>query len=504
MITATHKGKMYDVEYSLVNVLEFEKDLRFGGETYHSEKLNSLLVLNKKADNVKVGTCFQLVRNLFDPKNSPPKEVRLLELENMGNFEIYDIPKVSSTEFESTKNIARYGDVVISKLRPYLKQIGFIYLPEVYTSTELLILRQKHDRNRNLNYYLYVFLMSKWVQKILFWSQEGTNHPRFPQNVILDCPMPLPSQKFIDVIEDLIKESFKKKEESEKFFKQAESLLSEELELENWKPRAKKIIIGGKKFETEDNIAIINLSEAIKTSRFDAEYWEPKYIEFEEVIRSYKKSYDYLPNLIEISKEKINIDLNDIYNYIELADINPNLGVVNQTSQIIGKELPSRARMKVERDYIIMSSVEGSIDKIALIDFDKENLVASTGFFVFKEKVLNKETILVLLKLLAEKYLRREAQGTILTAIPYNSLKRIILPKVDENIQIQISQLIQQSLKARENSKKLLEVAKKAVEIAIEKNEKEALEYMKQETNYSGITVVNKEEGGANNASKDT
>ena len=73
------------------------------------------------------------------------------------------------------------------------------------------------------------------------------------------------------------------------------------------------------------------ISEVVKTYRMDAEYWEPKYDEIEKLIKSYKNGYDYLPNLITISKEKIKANKEDIYYYIELADIDSNLGVVNQT-----------------------------------------------------------------------------------------------------------------------------------------------------------------------------
>jgi type I restriction enzyme S subunit len=477
MITATYKGKYYDVEYSIVNVSELEEDLRIGAETYHPEKIKTLSFLNKKANGTNIGQYFYLIKDFFDPKKSPPKKVKLLELEKMGNFEIFDIPEVSSTEFDSNKNIAKFGDVVISRLRPYLRQVGFIYLPEVYTTTELLILRQKNNEVLGINYYLYTFLMTRWVQKILFWSQEGVNHPRFPKYILLDCPMPLPSSLFIAMVKRLIENYFILKQKAEQFYKEAEEILLEELELKNWKPKTKKIKIGGREFEEEENISIRNLSEVIKADRIDAEYWEPKYDEIEELIKKYRGGYDYLPNLIDISKKKIKVNKDEIYSYIELADINPNLGVVNQTKHIKGKDLPSRARMKVEKGYVIMSSVEGSIDKIALIDFEKKNLVASTGFFVFKEKELNKETLLVLLKILAKKYIIREAQGTILTAIPYDSLSRIVLPRVESQIQQKISQLIQQSFKARENSKRLLEIAKRTVEIYIEKNEEEGLNY---------------------------
>ncbi len=145
MITATHKGKYYNVEFSIVNVSELEEDLRIGAETYHPEKIETLYFLNKKANGITIGQYFHLIKKLFNPKKSPPRKVRLLELENMGNFEIFEIPEVLSSDIKSSKNIAKFGDVVISRLRPYLNQVGFIYLPQVYTTTELLVLRPKQN-----------------------------------------------------------------------------------------------------------------------------------------------------------------------------------------------------------------------------------------------------------------------------------------------------------------------------------------------------------------------
>jgi restriction endonuclease S subunit len=489
MITATYKGKYYDVEYSVVNVSELEGELRIDAEYYDPFYLKQFSLFR----NIKrIGELKEDIRyGLYIEPNYIDKGINFIRALNLLNFWIEgEIVKIPSEKI-SKNYLLQTDDIIIVRSGA---NTGSACIVDPYFNGATFgsyIIRVRLNKDLINPYYLTTFLNSKYglLQSIRFKTGSSQLNLNIPN--IESLKIPIPSNTFQKFIEKLILKAYEERKKAEKLYKQAEGILLEELELKNWKPKTKKIKIGGKEFEEEENISIRTLSEVVKADRMDAEYWEPKYIEFEEVIRSYKKGYDYLPNLIKISKETINIDLNDIYNYIELADINPNLGVVNQTSQIIGKKLPTRARMKVKRDYIIMSSVEGSIDKIALIDFDKENLVASTGFFVFKEKVLNKETILVLLKLLAEKYLRREAQGTILTAIPYNSLKRIILPKVDENIQIQISQLIQQSLKARENSKKLLEVAKKAVEIAIEKNEKEALEYMKQETNYSDITVVN-------------
>ncbi|MGC8691298.1 MAG: hypothetical protein ACP5SP_07680, partial [Caldisericum sp.] len=45
MITATHKGKMYDVEYSIVNVSELERGLRIDAEYYDPYYLRNEVII---------------------------------------------------------------------------------------------------------------------------------------------------------------------------------------------------------------------------------------------------------------------------------------------------------------------------------------------------------------------------------------------------------------------------------------------------------------------------
>ncbi len=61
------------------------------------------------------------------------------------------------------------------------------------------------------------------------------------------------------------------------------------------------------------------------------------------------------------------------------------------------------------------------------------------------------------------------------TAQPYiypKDIKHFDIPKISDDKQLKISNLIKQSHQARINSKQLLEIAKKSVEIAIEQDEK--------------------------------
>ena len=59
-------------------------------------------------------------------------------------------------------------------------------------------------------------------------------------------------------------------------------------------------------------------------------------------------------------------------------------------------------------------------------------------------------------------------------------LKKIEIPILDKSIQDRVSNKLRKTFELRQKSKDLLEIAKKAIQIAIEKNEDEAIKYINQ------------------------
>jgi len=492
MITGTNKGKYYDVEYSIVNVSELEREVRIDAEYYDPFYLRNEEIITKKTWCHLGDLISEVQYGLSLAMNEEKRGYKILKMDDIidiladdSNCKYIDIDSKTFLRFKLEK-----GDVLFNRVNSeeFVGRTGIYLLDGEHTFASYLI--RVRAKKYFTNFYITIYLNTKYgkisLRRVM---RRAVNQANINAEELKSLKIPVPSDAFQKYIEKLVLKAYEERKKAEQLYKQAEEILLEELGLKNWKSKIKKIEIGGQKFEEEENISIRNLSDVIKADRMDAEYWESKYEEIEKLIKNYKNGWEYLPHLVEISRRKIRVNKEKIYNYIELADINSNLGVVDQTKQIQGKNLPSRARMEVKKGYVVMSSVEGSIDKIALVNLDKNNLVASTGFFVFKEKEINKETLLVLLKILAKRYLVREAQGTILTAIPHDSLNRIILPKVDLKVQQKIPQLIQQSFEAREKSKKLLEIAKQTVEIYIEENEGVALEYAQREVDSVGVQV---------------
>jgi len=331
-----------------------------------------------------------------------------------------------------------------------------IFKSEIDSVFASYLIRLQPNNDVILPQYLNIFLNSKYGQKqINRYKRRAVNQANVNAQELQEFMIAIPAMTFQEKIAKLVDNSWDKLNQSKLLYQQAEKLLLQELSLENF---VSEWVAG---YETDFDSILGSL-------RMDAEYFQPKYKIVEDKIKKYKNGWKYLPELLKISKQKTEINGDKIYHYIELADINVSLGVVNNTNELIGADLPSRARMSLQKGDVVVSSVEGSIGKVALIDQDIENLIGSTGFFVLRTKEFTPEVNLILCKSpIMQLLLAREAQGTILTAIPNKSLERVVVPFFTKEIQKKITSLVQESHKALYESRQLLGQAKREVEETI-------------------------------------
>lgn len=252
--------------------------------------------------------------------------------------------------------------------------------------------------------------------------------------------------------------------QSEEEYKEAEEILLAELGLLKWK--------------NKHRLTYVKRISPKNADRIDAEYYQPKYDEIISAVKSYSGGWNIAQKILEFGEKNFYPKDNLEYRYIELSNIGENGEVVGCTTSI-GQELPTRARRKVSKDDVIVSSIEGSLSSIALISDDYDNSLCSTGFYVVRSNDLNSETILVFLKCLAgQLQLKKGCSGTILTAIGKDEFEKIIFPLVKNNIQKKIKEKIQRASEIRDYSKFLRNCTKTCVEIAIEKDEQQAMKWL--------------------------
>ena len=142
-----------------------------------------------------VGGVFDSVRELVDPSRQSP-------LGLVRNFDVTHALEpvldgeqdlVDAADLGSVKKRLRRGDVVISRLRAYLREIAIVDCSDEHPavgSSEFIVLRPKAPNCGIPPATLMIFLRSQPVQTILKWCQDGSQHPRFSESDLLSIALP--------------------------------------------------------------------------------------------------------------------------------------------------------------------------------------------------------------------------------------------------------------------------------------------------------------------------
>jgi hypothetical protein len=142
---------------------------------------------------------------------------------------------VRGSEIGSAKKVIRPGDVIVSRLRPYLRQVAFVdddFVRQwenavLIGSTEFMVLRAMDGDDIA---YLAPYLLTEPVQAVLNASQEGGHHPRFNSSTLLQLPVPLSLVDSRQRISEAVRKSVSLLRSSEGTFAEALTACSSEVE----------------------------------------------------------------------------------------------------------------------------------------------------------------------------------------------------------------------------------------------------------------------------------
>lgn len=439
---------------ALISVLgkkSLSENLRLDAE-YYSKPLLSLL---SSIERFQVKTVEELcsVESGVTPKYSN-EGTEVIRSGDLSYDEFVNLDGLLRTKETQTFKVQQ-KDVLISSIG--LGSIGKVCVydeeTERATVSEVLVLRKCKVNP----FYLCAFLRGKFGQYQINREITGaTGQLHLLKSNVKKIIIPL--IKGIEKnIESKFVEAKKNYVNSENMFEEAQEKLLKSLDFKLRLP------------EKSDYLA--NFSDALKHKRFDAEFFKPKYNKLIEWIKN--GEHTRLTDLVDVVKSETEPRKTPDrkFKYIELSDIDSSVGTIRNHTLLLGKDAPSRARMSLKEGDVIVSSVKGSLDKVALVSKDYNGSVGSTGFFVLRPKNILSGCLLALSKSpILQLQLERESSGTILTAVPKESIKNIIVPKIKPQTQKEIHKLIIDSHKLRESSKRLLEEAKLKIENTIENN----------------------------------
>ena len=470
------------MQVSIVKKSNIVSDFRIDAELYQPhyleiEKTLKLLIHTNIGEEVSVFKkgIFDINAECYSARGIP--FVRISNLKNMIIDEsgIVFIPEEENKKYLNT--LLQKNDIILSKTA--YPAASLVTLDLCNTSQDTIAIKLKSSSRINSHFFV-VFMNSKYgLPQMRRW---------FTGNIQMHLNLKDSRQIIIPVLSNDFQNNIKKVffysvhilKNAHQVLKKTEHLLLSELGLTDWRPKHRLSFVK-------------NYSNAQQAERIDAEYFQPKYDEIVNAIKTYKGGCDTLGNLVKIKDKNFSPRDDVVYNYIELADIGSN-GEITGCTEAFGKELPTRARRIVSTGDVIVSSIEGSISSIALITQEFNKALCSTGFYVINSESYNSETLLCLLKSVAgQMQLKKGCTGTILTATNKDEFSRIILPKISDQIQETIKGNISSAYESKTKSKQLLGIAKQGVEMAIKQDEAMAKEWIKMQIQNLDINLNDEE-----------
>ena len=365
------------------------------------------------------------------------------------------------------------NDLLITIVGANTGLVGFVFSPpqKLVANCKLGIARAYKGKVQPG--YLYAFLTCKYGQHQILRSirgggQTGLILPDMRQLVITRL-----SDRFENFINNIVLTGHEKILDSKNTFLNAQTFLLSEVRLSNWQPKHQLSFVK-------------NFSDADKTGRIDAEYFQPKYDEIVKAIKHYPGGWDTLGNVVSLKKcvevgSEAYMNEGDIP-FVRVSNLSP-FEITEE--KYISNELYSELSQHQPKQGEILLSKDGTPGIAYHLNEKPKKMIPSGGILrlKLKTKQLNEDYLtLVLNSMIVQEQINRDVGGSIILHWRPEQIKEALIPILPEDKQSQIQQKVTESFNLRKQSKHLLECAKRAVEIAIEQNEEAAIKWLQEHT----------------------
>ncbi len=476
------------MQFSIVNykTVKENSDFRIDAEYFKPEFLNSLeLVKSHKysiltdISNVNGGKRLPLGEN-FSNEGIP--YIRAEDVKN-GFVQYENSPKISLKLFNLLKRYqTKMSDVLLTIVGNSIGDVGIVKF-----DLEKCNLTENCAKIVNLEKvmpdFLFIFLLSRHGQIQINREKVGTAQPKLALDRIRKFKIPILGDKFQGVFSNIVDKANKCINQSKFLYSQAERLLLFELGLTDWK-------------EKQELSFVKNFSDTEQVDRIDAEYFQPKYEEIVNKIKSYKNGFDELGNLVKLKKSVE--PGSEAYQeegipFVRVSNLSK-FEISTNNQQFITNGLYDQLKRYQSKKGEILLSKDATPGIAYFLDKDPQNMIVSGGILrleIKDKKILPEYLTLVLNSLIVQNQIVRDAGGSIINHWRPDQISATLIPVLDDKKQEDIKKLFDESFDNREKSKSLLEIAKRGVEMAIEKDEKEAEKWIDEKVKELGVDLEN-------------
>ncbi len=396
----------------------------------------------------------------------------VLSKENIEDF--YFISREIANRMKETK--LESGDVLLNIVGATTEVIGrTAFVPDDFPETNITqamaFLRLTDKRIKPA--YLFSFMAGKYGNKQVRRFARPTGQFNLNLQEVGKFQIPLLSLDFQKQIEKTVKAAHAKLEQSKRLYAEAEETLLDELGLKNWRP-------------PKESAAVKTFKESVgKSGRLDAEFYQPKYDKLfahlrktgqavrladwvkEPIKRGTQPEYSddgeiLVINSQHVGKTEVKLE-NNSYTTLEFAEENERA--------VIGKYdvlLNSTGYITIGRCQTLLEDITAVVDGHVAIIRPKEGLDP-----VFLGIYLN-----ALPGQLQTEQGWTGSSGQI--ELRRDIVENYVVWKPDMKIQARIHKLVENAYLAEQESKRLLELSKRAVEMSIKKGESKGMKVLEE------------------------
>jgi type I restriction enzyme, S subunit len=283
------------------------------------------------------------------------------------------------------------------------------------------------DRNKINPKYLELFLLSRWGKAQIYRLFTGAAQKQLQLATIIKLeivvpPFPEEQQRLVSAMDEARSQRKQKRTEADTLLSSLDDYLLNTLGLNH---------------PVEDDRKAFAVQNFTATGRFDPHFYAPNFKQINYLLSTTTTAP--LGSLVSFSKEtwQPDEDENSTFRYIEISNVRPETGEAAWV-EVLTKEAPSRARMVVHDNDIIVSLTRPHHGSIAYLSAEFDGCIVSTGFAVIRSvgNLVNREYLWCILRsqLCLQQMLQRSSGGNY-PAIIKSELENIIVPLPDMSLQ---------------------------------------------------------------------
>lgn len=460
------------LEISEINLANLYHSIRIDAETYRPFYLDIENKVKSIAYTTLGNVSSKLKKGIFDIKSDTYSEygIPFVRISNLREMSIDEEGIIFIPESENEKNKDTFlskGDIILSKTA--YPAASIVSVKCCNTSQDTVAIKLKKDIGINSGF-LTTFLNTKYG----FYQMQRwfTGNIQMHLN-LTDCKeifIPKFDKSFQNVINEIVWDSLNTKQESKQSYQQAETLLLEAVGLHDFAP-------------SQENTNVKSFQDSFLSSgRLDAEYYQPKY---EDLISSFSETIETkcigeIQTFNRRGLQPIYVDEGeyDVINSKHIKEDHLDYDGFERTDE---RNFNGQSIAHVQQ-YDVLTYTTGAYVGRTNVYLKNIPALASNHVNILRLKIGYDPIYVgyVMNSLIGRMQTERVVSGSAQAELYPKDIASFIIPFPSKDVQNQIKDRIKQSLGLKSQSKKLLEVAKRAVEIAIEEDETAAMRYIEE------------------------